>query len=152
MKRIPIAYCLLKGNKQYKDLKGLVLIYDDNLIKITISKFPVNNLKCSQSIIAIHIHEGKECNSQNSFESALGHYNPNKCEHPYHAGDLGNLFVNKDGTVLMMMKYDRFDINDIIGRTIILHSKFDDFKTQPSGDSGERIACGIIKRLYKVTD
>lgn len=149
MKRKLVATCLLKGSKQYNDLKGLVLIYSDNLVKISIINFPVNKNKCNQSIAGIHIHEGNVCNENMIpvFDSAKGHYNPNGCNHPYHAGDLGNLFINQDGTALMIFRNDRFNVNDLIGRTIILHSKLDDFKTQPTGDSGDRIACGIIKKI-----
>ena len=153
MKRQLDAICVLKGNREYRDLKGLVLFYED-LVKISISNFPVVTSKCNQSIVGIHIHEGNVCNKNMIpvFDSAKGHYNPDNCNHPYHAGDLGNLFINKDGSALMIFKNDRFKVNNIIGRTVILHSKLDDFSTQPTGASGDRIACGIIKKFISNND
>ena len=144
------AVCILKGNNAYKNLKGLVLFYeleDSYLIKISISRFPVSSKVCNQPILGIHIHEGISCTGspKNPFEDALGHYNPNNCNHPYHAGDLGNLFINKDGSAYKSMRIDRFELKDVLNKTIILHENSDDFRSQPAGDSGNRIACGIIK-------
>ena len=146
------AYCILKGSNQFKDLKGLFLFYEvDNciLVKISISGYSVSSSKCNQPILGIHIHEGGLCTGslENPFENALGHYNPNRCNHPYHAGDLGNLFVNMDGSAYKSMKIDCFEINDVLGKAILLHENSDDFRSQPAGDSGKRIACGIVKKM-----
>ena len=152
MKNKPTAYCILKGNRDYRNLKCLVLFYENNhtnIIKITLSNFPVNRSVCNQSIIGIHIHEGISCTGtrENPFYDALEHYNPNHCNHPYHSGDLGNIFINNDGSALLSMTNDRFEIKDVINKTMILHKDIDDFITQPGGNSGERIACGIIKTI-----
>lgn len=145
----PDAYCILKGSREYRNLKGIVyMIQKDNgvLIKIHITGFPVGVVRCNQPIASIHIHEGTRCTGtrENPFQDALAHYNPNNCDHPYHAGDLGNLFINKDRSATLSMINDRFTIKDVLNKTMILHYDFDDFKTQPNGNSGERIACGII--------
>ena len=58
-------------------------------------------------------------------------------------GDLPPL-LSCNGNAYMTVKTDRFKVKDIIGRTVIIHYRADDFRTQPSGDSGEKIACGII--------
>ena len=71
------------------------------------------------------------------------HYNPQGCPHPYHAGDLPPLFGNQ-GYAFSAFVTDRFAVREIVEKTIIIHSKPDDFKTQPSGDSGEKMACGKI--------
>ena len=71
-------------------------------------------------------------------------YNPEKEEHPRHAGDLPPVLSN-DGTAWMEIYTGRFYPMDVVGRTIVLHEMPDDFKTQPSGDSGMKIACGEIK-------
>ena len=65
-------------------------------------------------------------------------------EHPRHAGDLPPVLGN-DGTAWMEIYTGRFYPMDVVGRTIVLHEMPDDFKTQPSGDSGMKIACGEIK-------
>ena len=98
------------------------------------------------SVFGFHIHEGNCCcgNEQDPFAGTKGHYNPNGCPHPYHAGDLPPLFAN-DGEAWMAVLTNRFTLNDILSRTVVVHDKPDDFTTQPSGNSGRKIACGIIQ-------
>ena len=85
-------------------------------------------------------------NAEDPFADALTHYNPNDCEHPNHAGDLPPLFDNS-GYSFQTVLTNRFTVKEIIGKTIIIHAMPDDFKTQPSGDSGMKIACGKIRTL-----
>ena len=94
---------------------------------------------------AFHIHTGNACteNGQGEFASAGGHYNPWDTLHPSHAGDLPPLLSN-NGSAWMAVYTGRFYPEDVIGRTVIIHEKSDDFHTQPSGDAGEMIACGKI--------
>jgi Cu-Zn family superoxide dismutase len=103
--------------------------------------------KCKENIFAFHIHDGKSCtgNDTDPFANAKSHYNPHECSHPQHAGDLPPLFGN-DGYAWSAILTNRFSIDEIIGNTIIIHSKPDDFTTQPSGNSGEKIACGVIHK------
>lgn len=150
------AYCRLTGSRDYPALKGTVLFYQvDNKVWVTIqmSGFRVDRTRCNQPIASLHIHEGNRCTGTrtNPFRDALEHYNPDDCNHPFHAGDLGNLFINKDGTVMMSILTDRFTIDEIMNKTMIVHKGIDDFKTQPSGNSGDRIACGVIRRYTKET-
>ena len=70
---------------------------------------------------------------------------PNVYTHPYHAGDMPPLFGEK-GEAFSVFMTKRFRVDDIIGKTVIIHSMPDDFTTQPAGNSGEKIACGIIRR------
>lgn len=102
---------------------------------------------------AIHIHEFGDCSAKDG-SSAGGHYNPTKKKHgdpkntEHHAGDLGNLVSQKDGSAEINSYYNNITLNGyfspVIGRSIIIHGNEDDFKTQPSGNSGVRVACGII--------
>ena len=100
---------------------------------------------CSGGVFGFHIHEGNACtgNENDPFANAGGHYNPTNCPHPYHAGDLPPLFSN-NGYAFMSVLINKFTVNEIIGRTVIIHSQPDDFTTQPSGNSGKKIACGEI--------
>lgn len=147
------AICVLQGSHEYPQLKGVVLMYQHDqgvLLKVSIKGYPVSKpIQCNQPIIAIHIHEGKRCsgNRREPFADAKGHYNPDRCPHPYHAGDLGNLMINKNGTAYMSMRNDRFTVEDVMGRVMILHQSFDDFTTQPSGNSKAMIACGVITAM-----
>lgn len=108
---------------------------------------------------AIHIHESGKCDAP-SFESAGEHFNPTKAEHgspgstkPHHLGDLPNLQVKADGTV--DLKYivkgvslgEKGETSLLSGdaTALIVHAQPDDETTQPAGNSGPRIACGVIK-------
>ena len=71
------------------------------------------------------------------------HYNPLGCPHPYHAGDMPPIF-GAAGYAFSAFVTDRFTVRDVVGRSVILHGSPDDFTTQPSGNAGEKIACGEI--------
>lgn len=139
----PQAYAEIKGSKDYKDISGLVKFYqtaNGALVYAVIAGLPDGN-----SFHGFHIHEGEKCsgNSDDPFADAKSHYNPNNAEHPNHAGDLPPL-MNNNGFALSVFITDRFTVKDVIGRTMIIHEKADDFTTQPSGNSGKKIACGKI--------
>lgn len=100
-----------------------------------------------------HIHEFGDCSAPDA-TSAGGHYNPEGHAHAgpdakeRHAGDLGNLEANAQGNAHLEITLDNLTItgqrNPIIGRGVIIHAKADDLKSQPTGDAGGRIACGVI--------
>lgn len=90
----------------------------------------------------LHIHEGPDCGGRD-FGNTAGHYDPAGRPHPAHAGDLPPL-LGCGGKAQMCVLTDRFCLGDIIGRTVVIHSAPDDFHTQPAGNSGEKIACGVI--------
>jgi Cu-Zn family superoxide dismutase len=95
-----------------------------------------------------HIHQFGNCvvgNPDNPFSGAGEHYNPDNQPHGNHAGDLPVLFSNQ-GRALMGFFTDRFKVADIVGRSVVIHENPDDYRTQPAGASGKRIACGVIKR------
>ena len=75
---------------------------------------------------------GTSCtgNAEDDFANAKMHYNPNKCPHPLHEGDLPPL-LESDGYAYMSILLDKFQIKDIISRVIIIHDMPDDFTTQP---------------------
>lgn len=97
-----------------------------------------------------HIHEFGICeigNPQEPFQSAGGHWNPTNQPHGNHAGDFPVIFSN-NGYARMSFFTDKFKPKDVIGRSVIIHENPDDYRTQPSGNSGKRMACGVICRLY----
>jgi Cu-Zn family superoxide dismutase len=98
-----------------------------------------------------HVHQVGEC-SLPDFASAGGHFNPTEAPHGEHLGDLPNIKADKDGhaTVDALVKGPNLIDQEgaptqIIGRSLVVHAKPDDHNTQPSGDSGDRIACGVIR-------
>ncbi len=98
-------------------------------------------------VFGFHIHEGESCtgNKEDIYANVKTHYNPKDCLHPYHSGDMPPLFEN-NGVAFMIFITDRFTVEEMLGKTIIIHSNEDDFTTQPGGNTGEKIACGVIKR------
>jgi len=102
-----------------------------------------------------HLHAGGAC--EGDFKSAGDHFNPTNAPHgdlaaaEHHAGDFGNVEVGADGTgnadfSTTMLALGGGGANDAIGKAVILHEGKDDLTTQPSGNSGARIACGIVQR------
>lgn len=150
MLRKPDARAIMRGNAQHLNLRGMVSFYQDSPGVLVVAEFmglPEKTGKCGGNIFAFHIHEGDSCTGtpEESFSAVGSHYNPNNCAHPFHAGDLPPVFES-GGQSFMAVWTGRFNVNDVIGRTVILHSHMDDFSTQPAGNSGEKIACGEIRR------
>lgn len=84
-------------------------------------------------------------NQNDPFPLTGSHYNPDNCPHPYHAGDLPPLFGNR-GIAWSAFLTNRFQVRDVLGKTVIIHASPDDFTSQPAGNSGKKIACGVIVR------
>ena len=102
-----------------------------------------------------HIHEKGDCSSPD-FSSAGEHFNPTSEAHgnpaspPHHLGDIPNIKANSEGKADVNVRAEGLALgdgsaNDIVGKAIVVHEKVDDYKTQPSGNSGDRIACGAIE-------
>lgn len=145
-----IAEALIKGSSEYPKIKGLARFSESEngtLVSITLNGLPLAENKCGQRIFAVHIHEGGSCtgNSDDPFADVGGHYNPKRCPHPFHAGDLPPIFA-AGTTASMAFVTNRFTPAEIVGKAIIIHGGEDDFRTQPSGNSGQKIACGVIKK------
>ena len=85
---------------------------------------------------AFHIHKGGDCRGT-GFPDTGAHYNPTAAAHPRHAGDLPPL-LSDHGRAYCQVLTGRFRVSDVIGKTVVIHAAPDDFKTQPSGNAGER--------------
>ncbi len=104
----------------------------------------------------IHIHEKGVCQGPD-YKSAGGHFDPENRKHgdpgskKHHLGDLGNITADSKGNAtkdILIEKWEEgVDLGALVDRSVILHSGKDDLKSQPSGNSGSRIACGVIKFL-----
>jgi Cu-Zn family superoxide dismutase len=103
---------------------------------------------------AVHVHEKGDCSAPDG-ASAGGHFNPGTMGHgsphapEHHAGDLGNLWVDASGTgrhvILMPELTVAGGTHSVRGRAIIVHAGVDDLATQPTGNAGGRIGCGVIQ-------
>lgn len=101
----------------------------------------------------LHLHTTGDCSAPDA-ESAGPHWDPHKSVHgapggPAHAGDLGNITVGPDGTGRLQITLSGATIAPgdltIVGKAVVLHETVDDLMTQPAGNSGARIACGVIR-------
>ncbi|HEY6773094.1 MAG TPA: superoxide dismutase family protein [Oxalicibacterium sp.] len=103
-----------------------------------------------------HIHEKGDCSAPDG-SSAGGHFNPSGMKHgspaqaQHHGGDLGNIIADANGTAALRLNIPINDINvsknspsSIVGKGLIVHSDPDDYVTQPTGNAGKRLACGVI--------
>ena len=100
-----------------------------------------------------HIHEKGDCSAPDG-SSAGGHFNPTSSHHAArdaaerHTGDLGNLKADPYGMGRLDFIDEKISLdgpNSIIGKAVIIHEKADDFQTQPTGNAGSRLACGVIE-------
>ena len=140
----PTAIAYISGGQRAPDLFGEVKFYQKHGSVLVVAN--VYNLPQSSDsgFFALHIHEGDSCSGE-KFSNTGAHYNPSETLHPNHAGDLPPLMLCNGGAY-MTVKTDRFCVEEIIGRTVVIHDGADDFKSQPSGNAGEKIACGLIRR------
>ncbi len=143
------AIAHIRGGSEYSGLKGTACFKQTDagvLVTVKVNGLPQNTV-CGGGIFALHIHDGGSCTgtAEDEFSNAGSHYNPQGCEHPYHAGDLPPLFGN-NGFACMSVLTNRFTVSEIIDKVIIIHGCKDDFTTQPSGNAGRKIACGKIIR------
>jgi Cu-Zn family superoxide dismutase len=102
-----------------------------------------------------HVHETGDCAAPDA-ESAGPHFNPTQLQHgspttaPHHLGDLANIKADAAGQATLNATLEGATLrddgtSDLVGKALIVHAKKDDYVTQPSGNSGARIACGVIR-------
>jgi len=124
---------MVRGTVKFYQQPGGVLVVAD-----------ISGLPGQDGFYGFHIHEGTGCTGA-GFADTRNHYDPRSRTHPNHAGDLPPL-LGGNGRAYMAVLTDRFSIPEVLGRTVVIHSDPDDFTTQPSGNAGIKIACGVIGR------
>lgn len=140
----PDAVARLRGGEEASRIWGEVKFYQTRsgvLVIADVSGLPEGD---GEGFFALHIHEGDSCGGE-GFAATGGHYNPTGALHPRHAGDLPPL-LSCGGRAYLAVRTDRFRVQDVVGRTAVIHSGADDFRTQPAGNAGTKIACGTIQR------
>lgn len=125
---------MLRGNVRFLPHR------DGVLVVAQVSGLP----ETKAGFFGFHIHEGGSCGGADFFETG-SHYDLAQQAHPYHAGDLPPL-LNADGSAYLCVVTNRFSVEDVLGKAVVIHNRPDDFTSQPAGNAGMKIACGIIGR------
>lgn len=156
------AACTSTGEKQVASAKlastadnkemGEAKFYqmEDGMIKMDLE---INFPERADSTVAVHFHQDGDCGDMG--KNTHGHWNPTNEDHgkwgsaAYHSGDIGNIQLDANGHGSISVTTDRWnttddDVNNIIGRGVIVHGGTDDYTTQPTGNSGPRVGCGVI--------
>ena len=133
------------GNARFSEENGKVKM----TLEITVPK------KANQSV-AVHLHEHGSCGDMG--KEAHGHWNPTKVNHGkwggdnFHRGDIGNVKLDKEGKGKIEIETELWTLTgtdstkNILSKAVIVHGGVDDYKTQPTGNAGSRIGCGVIRK------
>lgn len=143
------------GSVNYPDIYGEVTFEQmQNGVELTaeIYNLPDFSRENGKTIapFGFHLHEGNSCSlggKNNPFPETGMHYNPDNQPHGNHKGDFPVLIATNGNMAYMKYFTDKFDLEEIIGKVVVIHLSPDDYRTEPSGNSGEKIACGVVKRL-----
>lgn len=146
MKNKPDALAWVRGNKDNPQLSGLVKFYntpyDGILVEGEIFGLPNVSMPYSTDFYGFHIHENGDCTKP--FDKTGEHYAKENQMHPDHLGDMPPIMGNQ-GYAWFSFYNRRVKIPEIMGRSVVIHDMPDDFTSQPSGNAGEKIGCGIIR-------
>ena len=143
-RKCPDAVAQIRGGIEASQLSGCVQFYQENGCVLIVARISGLPRESATGFFGFHIHQGESC-SGTDFSKTGSHYNPTGQAHPKDAGDLPPLLSCR-GNAYLSVKTDRFTANEIIGRTVVIHSDPDDFNTQPAGNAGKKIACGVIRK------
>jgi len=147
------AEAKLAGTYADTTVDGIVKFDTDSAGKVIMNLDITVPAKAGKTV-AVHIHEHGNC--ADTAKMAHGHWNPTNAQHgkwgsgSFHSGDIGNVKLNAKGKGSLSLTTDLWTLGgkpdkNILGKSIIIHGGMDDYKTQPSGNSGTRIGCGVIK-------
>lgn len=153
------AVAVLHPSPEYPHLKGIVRFMEEGNRIWVVAR--VSGIE-KPGLYGFHLHEVGACDPGapgRRFESAGGHFNPTGAPHAcinspqHHAGDLGNLSIAGDHTGLVEEATEMLALSgphSVVGRAVVLHAGQDDCATQPAGNSGPRIACGVVEMAPQV--
>lgn len=147
------AMATLSGTVADTTLSGTVeFMQHEGKVKMN---FKITVAVMANKTVAVHLHEMGDCGDMGKM--AHGHWNPTGKDHgkwgtgSFHSGDIGNISLNDKGEGTMELETDLWSIGgdvktDILNRSVIVHSGTDDYTSQPTGNSGSRIGCGVIMK------
>lgn len=141
-RKYPDAVAQIRGGTEAPQLTGCVQFYQENGSILIVAEILGLPAKSGTGFFGLHIHQGNACVGAD-FSGTGSHYNLVEQAHPEHAGDLPPLLRCNENAYLSV-RTDQFSVKEIIGRTVVIHSNPDDFHTQPAGNAGRKIACGVI--------
>lgn len=154
LSRTPNAKAEIVGGPLAPNIRGTVNfyeVYNGTLVVAEIYNLPrmVPGSGSTPPIgpFGFHIHEGHSCemgDPADPFKAAGAHFNPTGKSHPAHAGDMPVLFSDGKGYAYLAFYTERFTPGQVVGRTVIIHQNPDDYRSQPAGNAGKRLACGVI--------
>lgn len=147
------ATAYVRGGLEYPEIRGTVMftpVAGGTMVSVDVTGLPAFSRADGQLTgpHGFHLHTGSSCEpgtAANPFPESGEHYNPTNQPHPNHAGDFPVLFSN-GGHSRMKFFTDKLTVSDVVGKAVVIHKQPDDFRTQPSGNSGAKIACGIVAR------
>ena len=148
------AVAHIKGGPLAPNIKGIVIFQemrDGTRVCVEVTGLPPyqpgDHDKNPIGPHGFHLHENGICkigDPKDPFQAAGGHWNPTNQPHGNHGGDMPNLFSN-NGYSWMCFFTHAFKVSDAVGKAVIIHQNPDDFRTQPAGDAGKRLACGVVE-------
>ncbi|HEX6988230.1 MAG TPA: superoxide dismutase family protein [Bacillota bacterium] len=156
---VPVAAAMLEGGPLAPQIHGEVLFFgadSGSTVAIRVNGLPEyvpgNEDTPPVGPHGFHIHEFGSCEAgdpQDPFLAAGDHWNPTGRPHGDHAGDFPVIFSNlgPEGFALMTFFTDEFQPLDVVGRSVLIHLHPNDYRTQPAGASGPRLACGVIEPI-----
>ena len=139
----PDAVAKIQGGLEVLQVSGCVQFFQENGCVLIVARVSGLPRESETGFFGFHIHQGESCSGAD-FSGTGSHYNSTGQAHPIHAGDLPPL-LSCQGSAYLSVKTDRFTVNEIIGHTLVIHSDPDDFHSQPAGNAGRKIACGVIR-------
>lgn len=146
---IPSATATLKPTQGNKAAGSVSFSQQGDKVRVV-----ANITGLTPGLHGFHVHETGDCSAPDAM-SAGGHFNPHGKAHgdihggERHAGDLGNVTADKDGNARVDIAVDGLSVasgvpGSVVGRAVVIHANPDDLKSQPAGNSGPRVACGVI--------
>ena len=145
----PVAQATLES-RSGSQVKGVVSFYRSG--DATLVQADVTGLTPGEH--GFHVHESGDCSAPDA-ASAKGHFNPHGMRHGHHhhaerhVGDLPNLVADAQGRAVYKAEVKGLSLaagaDGIVGRSVVVHADPDDYRSQPAGNSGRRVACGVIQ-------